>query len=141
MSSPSEPAMASTPVSELSDGPVLSVINKRLCALRKKHNRIFQMEESRTKGKTLNKEQEETLRSKSVVITAIDELEKLRHPLVAAVVEEARRHLLITLRIDPSESSDSSVDAIAGSPRDDREMRSTPPWTAVDDKCFGGSVE
>ncbi|KAG5629526.1 hypothetical protein H5410_001243 [Solanum commersonii] len=80
--------MASTPVSELSDGPVLSVINKRLCALRKKHNRIFQMEESRMKGKTLNKEQKETLRSKSVVITAIDELEKLRHPLAAVVVEE-----------------------------------------------------
>ncbi|XP_015062304.1 uncharacterized protein LOC107007956 [Solanum pennellii] len=80
--------MASTPVSELSDGPVLSVINKRLRALRKKHSRILQMEESRTKGKTLNKEQEETLRSKSAVIAAIDELEKLRQPLAAAVVEE-----------------------------------------------------
>ncbi|KAH0764658.1 hypothetical protein KY285_000529 [Solanum tuberosum] len=123
--------MASTPVSKLSDGPVLSVINKSLCALRKKHNHIFQMEESRTKGKTLNKEQEETLRTKSVVITAIDELEKLRHPLAAAVVEET----------GPSESSDTSVDVIVGSPRDDREMRSMPPWTAVDDKCFGGSVE
>lgn len=85
---PGEPAMASTPVSELSDGPVLSVINKRLRALRKKHSRILQMEESRTKGKTLNKEQEETLRSKSAVIAAIDELEKLRQPLAAAVVEE-----------------------------------------------------
>ncbi|KAH0764659.1 hypothetical protein KY285_000530 [Solanum tuberosum] len=133
--------MTSTPVLELSDGPVLSVINKSLCAIRKKHNHIFQMEESRTKGKTLNKEQEATLRSKSIVITAIDELEKLRHPLAVAVVEEARRRLLITLRTGPSESSDTSVDDIAGSPRDDREMRSTPSWTAVDDKCFGGSVE
>ncbi|KAK6802803.1 hypothetical protein RDI58_000586 [Solanum bulbocastanum] len=108
--------MASSPVSELSDGPVLSIIGKHLLALHKKHSRILQMEESRTKGKTLNKEQEEILRSKSVVITAIDELEKLQ-------------------------GSCTSVDAIAGSPRDDGEMRSKPPWTAVDDKCFGGSVD
>ncbi|KAJ8529173.1 hypothetical protein K7X08_036008 [Anisodus acutangulus] len=80
--------MASTPASELSDGPVLSVINKRLRALRKKQNRILQMEESLSKGNVLNKEQEETLRSKSAVISGIDELEKLRQPLAAAVVEE-----------------------------------------------------
>ncbi|KAF3663604.1 putative triose phosphate/phosphate translocator TPT, chloroplastic-like [Capsicum annuum] len=80
--------MATTPASELSDGPVLSVINKRLRALRKKQNRILQMEESVSKGKILNKEQEETLRSKSTVIAAIDELEKLRQPLAAAVAEE-----------------------------------------------------
>ncbi|KAK4380448.1 hypothetical protein RND71_002310 [Anisodus tanguticus] len=80
--------MASTPASELSDGPVLNLINKRLRALRKKQNRILQMEESVSKGKVLNKEQEETLRSKSTVIAAIDELEKLRQPLAAAVSEE-----------------------------------------------------
>ncbi|CAN4123827.1 unnamed protein product [Withania somnifera] len=80
--------MASTPASEFSDGPVLSLINKRLRALRKKQNRILQMEESLSKGKTLNKEQEETLRSKSAVIANIDELEKLRLPLAAAVAEE-----------------------------------------------------
>ncbi|CAN4123209.1 unnamed protein product [Withania somnifera] len=80
--------MASTPASELSDGPVLSLINKRLRALRKKQNRILQMEESLSKGKTLNKEQEETLRYKSSVIANIDELEKLRQPLAAAVAEE-----------------------------------------------------
>lgn len=80
--------MASTPTSELSDGPVLSVINKRLRALRKKQNRILQMEESLSKGKILNKEQEETLRSKAAVIANIDELEKLRQPLAAAVAEE-----------------------------------------------------
>ncbi|MCD7466166.1 hypothetical protein HAX54_002603 [Datura stramonium] len=96
--------MASTPASEVSDGPVLSVINKRLRALRKKHSRILQMEESLSKGKTLNKEQEETLRSKSSVIAGIDELEKLRQPLAAAVVEEI--NLATEQRqVSPSESA------------------------------------
>ncbi|XP_055818702.1 uncharacterized protein LOC129887572 [Solanum dulcamara] len=103
--------MASTPVSELSDGPVLSVINKRLRALRKKHSRILQMEESLSKGKNLNKEQEETLRSKSAVIAAIDELEKLRQPLAAAVVEEI--NLATEQRqVSPSESAlDTAVES------------------------------
>uniref|UniRef100_A0A7N0UKI5 Glycine-rich protein n=1 Tax=Kalanchoe fedtschenkoi TaxID=63787 RepID=A0A7N0UKI5_KALFE len=70
------------------DGPVLSVINKRLRALRKKQNRIIQMEDSLAQGKALNKEQEETLRSKTVVLAQIDELEKLKQPLAAAVAEE-----------------------------------------------------
>nr|XP_033510582.1 ATP-dependent RNA helicase A protein-like isoform X2 [Nicotiana tomentosiformis] len=74
--------------SDVSEGPVLSVINKRLRALRKKYNRIVQMEESVSKGKTLNKEQEETLRSKPAVIAGIDELEKLREPLASAIAEE-----------------------------------------------------
>ncbi|KAK8561562.1 hypothetical protein V6N13_149270 [Hibiscus sabdariffa] len=72
----------------VSDGPVLSFINKRLRALRKKHNRILQMEESVSQGKPLNKEQEEVLRSKPAVAALIDELEKLRQPLSAAVSEE-----------------------------------------------------
>ncbi|OMO51646.1 hypothetical protein CCACVL1_29662 [Corchorus capsularis] len=71
-----------------SDGPVLSLINKRLRALRKKHNRILQMEESVAQGKSLNKEQEEVLRSKPAVTALIDELEKLRQPLSSAVSEE-----------------------------------------------------
>ncbi|PIN17027.1 hypothetical protein CDL12_10332 [Handroanthus impetiginosus] len=70
------------------DGPVLNLINKRLRALRKKLNRIAQMEESLGQGKTLNKEQEETLRTKSSVLGAIDELEKLRQPLSLAVDQE-----------------------------------------------------
>lgn len=70
------------------DGPVLNVITKRLRALRKKHNRIIQMEESLAQGKTLNKEQQDVLRSKSSVVVLIDELEKLRAPLSAAVQEE-----------------------------------------------------
>nr|GMC88112.1 ATP-dependent RNA helicase A-like protein [Ipomoea batatas] len=80
--------MAATEVSDVSDGPVLSVINKRIRALKKKLNRISQMEDSLAKGKTLNKEQEETLRTKPAVLAGIDELEKLRQPLSAAVEEE-----------------------------------------------------
>ncbi|XP_022734363.1 uncharacterized protein LOC111287931 [Durio zibethinus] len=71
-----------------SDGPVLSLINKRIRALRKKYNRILQMEESVSQGKTLNKEQEEVLRSKPSVSALIDELEKLRQPLSSAFYEE-----------------------------------------------------
>ncbi len=71
-----------------SDGPVLSLINKRLRALRKKFNRILQMEDSVAQGKVLIKEQEEVLRSKPAVSASIEELEKLRQPLAAAVSEE-----------------------------------------------------
>ena len=66
----------------------MGLINKRLRALRKKYNRITQMEESISQGKTLNKEQEEVLRSKPAVVILIDELEKIRAPLSAAVTEE-----------------------------------------------------
>ncbi|XP_050372346.1 uncharacterized protein LOC126790228 isoform X2 [Argentina anserina] len=80
--------MAATAGSDVSDGPVLSLINKRIRGLRKKQNRIVQMEESLAQGKALNNEQMEVLRSKSAVSAAIDELEKLRQPLSAAVAEE-----------------------------------------------------
>ncbi|XP_016548421.2 uncharacterized protein LOC107848227 [Capsicum annuum] len=86
---------ATTAASETSEGPVLSVINKRLRALRKKHNRILQMENSVATGKTLNKEQEETLRSKSSIIAVIDELEKLRQPLATAVNEKVNEKLAV----------------------------------------------
>ncbi|OVA09088.1 hypothetical protein BVC80_9097g180 [Macleaya cordata] len=74
--------------SEVTDGPVLSLMNKRLRALKKKYNRILQMEESISQGKTLNKEQEEVLRSKPGVVALIDEYEKLRQPLSTALQEE-----------------------------------------------------
>jgi hypothetical protein len=82
--------MATTTESS-SDGPVLSVISKRIRALRKKYNRITQMEESLSNGKTLNKEQEEVIRSKPVVTALIDELEKLRSPLTSALAEELQQ--------------------------------------------------
>lgn len=80
--------MAASAASEVSDGPVLSLLNKRIRALRKKFNRITQMEEAIAKGKPINKEQEEVLRSKPGISALIDELEKLRQPLSQAVSEE-----------------------------------------------------
>ncbi|KAL3824184.1 hypothetical protein ACJIZ3_020213 [Penstemon smallii] len=81
-------AAASSSSDFANEGPVLNVINKRIRAFRKKLNRISQMEESLSQGKTLNKEQEETFRSKSSVLTGIDELEKLRQPLLQALTQE-----------------------------------------------------
>ncbi|GMH01680.1 hypothetical protein Nepgr_003519 [Nepenthes gracilis] len=81
-------ASTTTTAGNTTDGPVLSLINKRLRALRKKFNRIVQTEESLSEGKTLNSEQQELLRSKSSVLCLIDELEKLRSPLSSAVSEE-----------------------------------------------------
>ncbi|XP_052172878.1 uncharacterized protein LOC127788527 isoform X2 [Diospyros lotus] len=80
--------MAATAASDVTDGPVLNLINKRLRALRKKQNRISQMEEAIAQGKPINKEQEEVLKAKPSVCASIDELEKLRQPLAAAVAEE-----------------------------------------------------
>ncbi|MQL99824.1 hypothetical protein Taro_032550, partial [Colocasia esculenta] len=75
-------------MAEAGDGPVLSMMSKRLRALRKKYNRILQMEERLAEGKSLNKEQEEVLRSKDAISVLIEEYEKLRLPLSAAVQEE-----------------------------------------------------
>ncbi|KAA8533027.1 hypothetical protein F0562_032856 [Nyssa sinensis] len=80
--------MAATAASDVADGPVLSLINKRLRGLRKKYNRILQLEESIAQGKPIHKEQEEVLHSKPSVSASIDELEKLREPLSAAIAEE-----------------------------------------------------
>ncbi|KAH7515856.1 hypothetical protein FEM48_Zijuj10G0070900 [Ziziphus jujuba var. spinosa] len=80
--------MAATAASDVTDGPVLSLINKRVRALRKKLNRIVQMEEAISQGKQINNEQKEVLRSKPAVAALIDELEKLRQPLSTAVSEE-----------------------------------------------------
>ncbi|GAA0185421.1 hypothetical protein LIER_32709 [Lithospermum erythrorhizon] len=46
------------------------------------------MEDSVSKGKTLNKEQEETLRTKQSVLGAIEELKKIKEPLSLAISEE-----------------------------------------------------
>lgn len=70
------------------EGPVLTVITKRIRALRKKLNRIIQMEDSLSNGKTLNNEQLLVLRSKPSLLVLIDELEKLRAPLSSAVADE-----------------------------------------------------
>ncbi|XP_043725017.1 uncharacterized protein LOC122671703 isoform X2 [Telopea speciosissima] len=80
--------MAASAASEVSEGPVLSLMTKRLRNLKKKYNRIIQMEESIAQGKTINKEQEEVLRSKPAVVVLIEEYEKLRQPLSSALEEE-----------------------------------------------------
>ncbi|KAK9116896.1 hypothetical protein Sjap_015843 [Stephania japonica] len=71
-----------------SEGPVLNLMNKRLRALRKKLNRITQLEESISQGKPINKEQEDLIRSKPSILTLIDEYDKLRLPLSHALQEE-----------------------------------------------------
>ncbi|KAJ0257752.1 hypothetical protein HA466_0085660 [Hirschfeldia incana] len=92
-----------TSSSDAGEGPVMALINKRLRALRKKLNRISQMEESISQGKSLNKEQQEVLRSKPSVLVAIEELDKLRAPLSAAVSEEIA---LATTHQAPSDQND-----------------------------------
>ncbi|KFK37826.1 hypothetical protein AALP_AA3G034300 [Arabis alpina] len=62
------------------EGSVLALISKRLRTHRKKQNRIAEMEESLSQGKTLNKDQEEILRSKPIINALIEELLKLRLP-------------------------------------------------------------
>ncbi|XP_077211107.1 uncharacterized protein LOC143846536 [Tasmannia lanceolata] len=76
--------------SETTEGPVLNLINKRLRALRKKYNKILQMEENISQGKSkpLNKEQEEVLKSKPSISALIEEYEKLHQPLSLALQEE-----------------------------------------------------
>ncbi|KAK9276037.1 hypothetical protein L1049_005568 [Liquidambar formosana] len=105
--------MAATGPSDVTDGPVLSFFNKRLRSLRKKHNRILQIEEAVAQGKPINKEQEEVLRSKPGVSGLIEELEKLRQPLSAAVSEEVnlaiQRHQLSLSSSPPSLSDDSAT--------------------------------
>ncbi|KAG2330620.1 hypothetical protein Bca4012_019794 [Brassica carinata] len=59
---------------------VMALISKRLRAHRKRYNRIAEMEDSVSQGKTLNKEQKEAIRSKPIVAALIEELEKLRLP-------------------------------------------------------------
>lgn len=113
--------MAAAAPSDVSDGPVLSLINKRLRALRKKHNRILQMEEAISQGKPINKEQEDVLRSKPSVTALIDELEKLRQPLSSAVSEE------INLAVQRQQASVSSQPVVT----DDS------PLEVTDDKPSG----
>ncbi|KAI3796024.1 hypothetical protein L1987_38685 [Smallanthus sonchifolius] len=96
---------------DVSDGPVVTLIIKRIRNLRKKLNRISQLEESIAQGKTVikNKEQEELLKSKPSILAAVDELEKLRQPLSVAVDEEI--NIAIKLRqVGASENNDKDVD-------------------------------
>ncbi|KAF8088430.1 hypothetical protein N665_0543s0038 [Sinapis alba] len=114
------PATA-TASSDAGEGPVMALINKRLRALRKKLNRITQMEESISQGKTLNKEQQEVLRSKPSVLILIEELEKLRTPLSAAVSEEIV--LATTQNHHNASSSDQNTTAAVAAPEEEKEVQ------------------
>ncbi|KAH7447807.1 hypothetical protein KP509_01G122200 [Ceratopteris richardii] len=81
-------------LSSCKEGPVLIMINKRLRALKKKYNRILQIEENKAQGKQINKEQEEVLKGKLAVSILIEEYEKLRPSLVAAVKEEIEKEVM-----------------------------------------------
>ncbi|MCO5597576.1 hypothetical protein L7F22_051655 [Adiantum nelumboides] len=91
-------------LSATKEGPVVSMMSKRMRALKKKLNKIQQIEESKLQGKIINKEQEEVLKTKIAVAAIIDEYEKLRQPLQAAVKEELaereRELMAATLRRD-----------------------------------------
>ncbi|XBI73856.1 hypothetical protein VPH35_067514 [Triticum aestivum] len=68
---------------EIKEGPVLSVVSKRLRVLRKKQNCIAQMEESVAAGKMLNQEQKELMHSKPVMprsLTSLSELSTVPAP-------------------------------------------------------------
>lgn len=80
------------------EGPVLTLINKRLRALKKKNNKISQIEESKAQGKQINKEQEEVLKGKLAVAILMDEYEKLRLPLMMAVKEEVEKEMDIRFK-------------------------------------------
>jgi hypothetical protein len=67
-------------------------MTKRLRALRKKYIKILQIEESKSQGRSINREQEEVLKLKPSVAALIDEYEKLRDPLAVAVKEELSEH-------------------------------------------------
>ncbi|CAN6881395.1 unnamed protein product [Brassica oleracea] len=106
-----------TSSSDASEGPVMRLINKRLRALRKKLNRITQMEESISQGKTLNKEQQEVLRSKPSVLVLIEELDKLRAPLSAAVSEEIT--LATTHHLHHHNQAPPDQNEVAGAPEEE----------------------
>ncbi|KAH9329525.1 hypothetical protein KI387_001633 [Taxus chinensis] len=96
------------------DGPVLSMLNKRLRSLKKKFNRILQIEESISQGKVINKEQEDVLKSKLTVSILIDEYEKLKQPLAVAVKEELaeREKELLLLSEDNNENENENENEI-----------------------------
>ncbi|XP_071709414.1 uncharacterized protein [Rutidosis leptorrhynchoides] len=101
--------------SDVTDGPVLTLINKRIRNLKKKLNRIGQLEESIAQGKSVikNKEQQDLLASKPSILAAVDELEKFRQPLSFAVDEEINLALNTTLA--KQESNENVVDGENGS--------------------------
>lgn len=76
------------PSSTTNDEPIMNLVNKRICVLRKKLKCITSIEESLSQGKPLNNKQQEVLHFKSSILALIDELEYLRQPISSALIEE-----------------------------------------------------
>lgn len=89
------------------------------------------MEESVSNGKTLNKEQEEVLRSKPAVSALIDELEKLRQPLSSAVSEEIS--LALQRQTLSSEETTSEAQRGKSDVQEQQQQPSEQPDHAVED--------
>eukprot|EP00976_Prorocentrum_cordatum_P105221 1194193-Prorocentrum_minimum.AAC.6 len=70
------------------EGPVLSLITKKVRAIKKKLEKVRQLEESVSAGKVINAEQQAVLDSKVGLAIQIEELEKLKPQLTVALKEE-----------------------------------------------------
>ncbi|TKY71404.1 hypothetical protein E2542_SST00134 [Spatholobus suberectus] len=80
--------MASVASHDVINGPVKSLISKRLRTLRKKLNCILAIIDKFEK--LLNKKQEQVLRSKPSVLDLINKFEKLHQPLAFALTKELK---------------------------------------------------
>ncbi|MCO5614206.1 hypothetical protein L7F22_068486 [Adiantum nelumboides] len=98
------------------EGPVLTMINKRLRALRKKYNKILQIEESKAQGKQINKEQEDVLKGKVAVCVLIEEYEKLR----PALKEELEKEIM-EIRLRDEEESSGDEKHLSSVPSEEKE--------------------
>ncbi|KAL3676936.1 hypothetical protein R1sor_026884 [Riccia sorocarpa] len=111
------------------DGPVLTMMSKRLRALRKKFNRILQIEDNKAQGKIINKEQEDVLKTKIAIAALIDEYEKLRQPLLTAVKEEVteREKELMAASLERQDEEESVGDEV------DRDQKASASATNEDE--------
>ncbi|KVI05589.1 uncharacterized protein LOC112525569 isoform X2 [Cynara cardunculus var. scolymus] len=125
-----------TATSDVTDGPVLTLINKRIRNLRKKLNRVAQLEDSIAQGKSIikNKEQEELLKTKPTIIAAVDELEKFRQSLSVAVDEEINLALQRRNVAASHNNDDDDVDNSSKAQTLDKEQQETEqPVLGVED--------
>eukprot|EP00854_Cymbomonas_tetramitiformis_P003879 gene3879-4840_t len=80
--------MSNAAEGSFSDGPVVSLVTKKLRALRKKLEKVTTLEQKVTEGKAINSEQQAVLDSKASILILVDEYEKLKDQLASAVEEE-----------------------------------------------------
>lgn len=85
-------APSPAPQPEAPEGPVITVLSKRLRACRKKLRKIEDVEAAVTQGKEINEEQRALVASKPGLCSVIEELEKLTGIVSQALVDEATVH-------------------------------------------------